>query len=129
MADARTLPLVQNGSRIIESLIPSGMRGTREARPRDARPEQRRDVARDARRGAELQTLLRSMMQAPAPGAPGGYAAEDRAALEGTIQGVMQQYQSDPDGTDTQVREIMRQNQSDPDNLKRSLENLLRQNQ
>ncbi|MFO1189922.1 MAG: hypothetical protein U1E97_10170 [Alphaproteobacteria bacterium] len=124
IAEARTLPLVQKGSRMIVGLIPREMRSDGKAPTKDTAV-----TGPEGRRGAELQTMLRSMMQAPASGSAGGYNTQDRAALEGTIQGIMQQYQKDPETTDTKVREIVQQNQSNPDGLKRSLENLLRQTQ
>ncbi len=121
LAEARTLPLVQAGSRMIVTLIPSNMR--------DEGKSAAKKTEQNVRRGVELQSMLRSMMQPPAAAATGGYNVQDRTELEGTIEGIMQQYRADPDKTDTEVREVVRQNQSNPAGLKRSLENLLRQNQ
>lgn len=120
LAEARTLPLVQTGSKMIVALIPRTMR--EDGKTTATQPEP------GPRRGAELQTMLRSMMQPPATGNAGGYSTQDRTELEGTIQGIMQRYEKDPQSTETKVREIVNQNQSNPDGLKRSLENLVRQN-
>lgn len=127
MTEARTLPLVQMGGQIIIKLIPSNMRDDSKTATRA--PDATTGTGSGPRRGAELQTLLRSMMQPPATASAGGYNTQDRTEMEGTIQGIMQRYEKDPQNTESKVREIVQQNQSNPDGLKMSLENLLRQNQ